>query len=187
MEQVTGTIEELLSEVGTHKDDIEIRLTKDHFALISKGDLSKVAKCRWHFDGQYAAGYRPFKLKGEKKLKIKVRMHRLLISCPPGMEIDHVNGNKLDNRRENLRVVFRKQNVVNQGIREDNASGFKGVYYVKTGKRIKRWCAYVGTGKDRKYSSYFLTPEEAAIWYNHEKIWQFCKTKCLWKMTLNNK
>lgn len=59
---------------------------------------------------------------------VNVRMHRLI--CPaPGLEVDHINGNKLDNRRCNLRAVTSAQNSWNAKLSKRNTSGHKGVSY----------------------------------------------------------
>jgi hypothetical protein len=51
--------------------------------------------------------------------------------------VDHINGNKADNRKNNLRLVTASQNLMNTKLRSDNTSGYKGVYYNK--KNNKRY------------------------------------------------
>ena len=64
--------------------------------------------------------------------KMNISVHRFLIgSVPDGMVVDHINGNKSDNRRSNLRVVSAHQNSMNNGISRANSSGVTGVYYRK--------------------------------------------------------
>jgi hypothetical protein len=58
-------------------------------------------------------------------------MHRVLLGVPPGMVADHINGNGLDNRRENLRVVTKQENGWNRGAPSTNKSGHKGVHWDK--------------------------------------------------------
>lgn len=67
-----------------------------------------------------------------------VFMHRHIMSCPRGYEVDHVNHNKFDNRRANLRIVTRKQNALNLTVRKDSKSGVRGVR-----KHGKKWQAYI--------------------------------------------
>jgi hypothetical protein len=62
---------------------------------------------------------------------ITVRMHRLINNTPEGLFTDHINRNKLDNRRCNLRTVNKKQNAFNTKLFCTNTSGFKGVYWEK--------------------------------------------------------
>ncbi len=60
--------------------------------------------------------------------KVSMPLHRLIMSTPDGMETDHINGIKLDNRRDNLRIVTRSQNQRNRKVNKNNMSGFKGVH-----------------------------------------------------------
>ncbi len=67
-------------------------------------------------------------------------MHRVILGTPPGLFTDHVNGNQLDNRRENLRVCTPSQNQANKKLSKNNTSGHKGVEHVK---KINRWRATI--------------------------------------------
>ena len=62
----------------------------------------------------------------------KVLLHREITDCPEGLEVDHINGDKLDNRRANLRIVTRAENERNKPIGRRNTSGFKGVCFDKS-------------------------------------------------------
>jgi hypothetical protein len=74
-------------------------------------------------------------------------MHRELLSAPAGLEVDHINGDKLDNRRANLRLATIGQNRQNAARRKDNTSGVKGVSW-KRGEN--KWRArIVVDGKER--------------------------------------
>ena len=92
--------------------------------------------------------------------RTKQRMHRLLLGFEYGDRrfVDHINGNGLDNRKENLRVCTRTQNTWNQGISSANTSGYKGVSYHK-GKG--KWQAGISVNSKRKHLGMFETPEQA--------------------------
>ena len=61
-----------------------------------------------------------------------IRMHRLIMDVEnKNTEIDHLNHNRSDNRRENLRIVTRSENCFNMGLRKDNTSGYSGVRWFK--------------------------------------------------------
>ena len=79
----------------------------------------------------------------------------------PEGEIDHINGDRTDNRLANLRVVTREQNQANAKRRRDNRSGFKGVRLYKPG----RWQARIVSGGRMKSLGYFDTPEAASAAY----------------------
>lgn len=84
-------------------------------------------------------GYRVINVAG--KLRPAHRLAVLLTTGGwPNGEVDHINGDKLDNRIENLRVVDRKENNRNAKLRKDNKSGVRGVFFHKTSKK---WQVYI--------------------------------------------
>lgn len=87
-------------------------------------------------------------------------LHRLIAGCPEGMVVDHVNGNGLDNRRENLRICSQQQNLRNRKIHKNNRSGFKGVYY-DSGCTRRPWRAEIRANGKKIGLGYFVDPEEA--------------------------
>lgn len=95
-------------------------------------------------------------------------MHRLILNAPENMEVDHINGNRLDNRRENLRLCNSSQNKCNRGPRKDNKSGYKGVSW--HGQRQK-WTVRIKTPYG-KYLSLGLYDDkkEAAMAYNKASV-----------------
>ena len=112
--------------------------------------------------GCCGCGYYQVKLQGRKHM-----VHRLIWCIVSGedpgkLEIDHINGNKIDNRLCNLRLANRSENVCNIGLRVDNNSGCKGVSWHKS---HKAWRASIQ--KERKWChlGYFATIEEAHAAY----------------------
>lgn len=90
-------------------------------------------------------------------------MHRVVNATPDDLKTDHVNGDKLDNRRENLRSATTSQNGANAPKRAKNASSqYKGVTWHKKSKRWKSVLEVQG----REYSCACLTERDAAIAYN---------------------
>jgi hypothetical protein len=94
-------------------------------------------------------------------------LHNLLMNTPKGMVTDHINGDPLDNRKENLRICTAAENQRNRGANKNNTSGFKGVSW---SKRDKIWRAGIGhDGKDIKLGC-FEDKEEAARAYDRKAI-----------------
>jgi hypothetical protein len=112
-----------------------------------------------------AHGYAESNIRGARGEIMK--MHRLLMGMTKGdgLQIDHINGNKLDNRRSNLRVCVIQQNSYNRGRQTDNTSGYKGVSRDKR-KKINPWRATIGHGGRKSWLGYFATPEHAHEFYS---------------------
>lgn len=113
-----------------------------------------------------ADGYRTIQLDG-----VRHRAHRLAWlymhgEWPPSEDIDHVNGNRADNRIANLREARRSENVQNVGAaRKDSKSGLAGV-----NERDGRWRARIRAGGERLTLGYFDSPEEAHAAYRAAKL-----------------
>lgn len=86
-------------------------------------------------------------------------LHRLIIPfVPKGFQIDHINRNKLDNRRINLRIVTQSINKLNSNLYNTNKSGYAGISFNKT---MNRWIARVGSSTKPLFQASFCTKEEA--------------------------
>ena len=101
-----------------------------------------------------------------ENVKTKMLLHRLVMRISKdGHEVDHINRNKLDNRKSNLRLVDRTRNLVNSGLRRNNTTGFKGVCWSKNAKKY-----FVQLSKHNKkvYTGYFIDKVEAAKKYDQK-------------------
>ena len=94
----------------------------------------------------------------KKDRRNTVGLHRYIMKCPKGLQVDHINRNPLDNRKSNLRIVKQKENAKNKGSYSNNNSGHKGVYYIKC---FKRWLAQVRRDNITYTSKRCKTMEEA--------------------------
>jgi hypothetical protein len=106
------------------------------YASVDRDDLDRANEYRWRLDAKgyvRAHGY----LQGRR---VNVFLHRLVLRLEPGDERvgDHINGDRLDNRRANLRAVTQAQNAQNRRSDRDGLSRFRGVYY---DSRQNRWRA----------------------------------------------
>ena len=121
------------------------------------------SKNRWHVDSKgYARRKQRYGPRKENKTHI-IRLHRLIINAPEDMQVDHINGNKLDNRRENLRLCTNAQNCQNQTKRKTNTSGYKGVCFHK---KTNKWTAAISVNYKRIYLGLFNTAAEAGKAYS---------------------
>jgi len=100
---------------------IQIPLTQGKFAIVDIEDYEWLSEHKWFAkktksasepNGQYYAA-RSQRTKKSNAVKT-IYMHREIMNCPDGKEVDHANNNKLDNRRENLRVCTKQENIAYQ-------------------------------------------------------------------------
>jgi hypothetical protein len=98
-------------------------------------------------------------------------LHRKITNAKKNEVVDHINGNSLDNRRENLRICSIKQNVRNSQISKNNKVGYKGVYIDK--RRTKKYIVNIMVDYQKIYIGAYYTAEEAALNYNKAAIKYF--------------
>lgn len=90
-------------------------------------------------------------------------LHRIIMSAQPGQLVDHINGDKRDNRRRNLRLCSHAENLWNAGAKKHSKTGLKGVYRCST---TGRWRAEIrANGRCIKIGR-FKTPEAASSAYD---------------------
>ena len=95
-----------------------------------------------------------------------LKLHRLIANAPPGMVVDHINGDTLDNRRENLRVCTNAENVKGQH-RARGASQYKGVYW---NKHSQKWAVQIGGVVLREHLGRYVDEKDAARAYNEAAL-----------------
>jgi hypothetical protein len=95
----------------------------EKFILVDEEDFDYLNQWRWRINTN---GYA---VKGESISRNL--MHRILLNDPINLQVDHRNGDKLDNRKENLRICTSSQNKMNVGIKSNNTSTYKGVSFDK--------------------------------------------------------
>ena len=91
-----------------------------------------------------------------------VHMHRVIAGTPPELHTDHIDGDGLNNRRSNLRVVTRSQNMRNRSVSAASASGIKGVWWHK---RDRKWYATIRMEGKKHHLGCFSSIEKAAEAY----------------------
>lgn len=117
-------------------------------ALIDLEDVDKVKGIKWYMTHY---GY-------VSNRHSRQHLHRLVMNCPDDMVIDHINHNRLDNRKSNLRICTQHQNNMNKGVTYNRASNVTGV---RLDKRRNKWMARITCNYKEKFLGYFDTKEEA--------------------------
>lgn len=148
----------------------KIALTKAKFAIVDDEDYEFINQRKWRFHDQgYAISSESVgNLNGKRKFK-NYYMHRLIMVTPDDMDTDHINGDKLDNRKINLRICTRAENNRNKLPRKNSSSRFKGVFWRED---RKKWRAVI-FNKKQIHLGMFTSEIDAAIAYNEAAIKYF--------------
>lgn len=119
-------------------DICRVYFVDGNFTVIDTEDAERVLEKKWHTIKAGSSWYAATSVPGSTA---PLMLHRFLVGTPDGMDTDHINCDKLDNRKCNLRVCTRSQNNVNRPHpRRDNTSGYSGICW---SNREKRWRTYI--------------------------------------------
>ena len=140
----------------------EIPLTRGKVALVDDEDFEQLFQFQWYADLIRGRWY-VMRIAGLRGRKRRIYMHRDILGIPLGVEVDHKDGNGLNNQRYNLRPATHAQNLQNRGKPSSNTSGYKGVSWFK---RDGKWRACIGVDGRVIHLGYYDTAEEAARAYN---------------------
>lgn len=151
---------------------IEIELTQGQKTIVDDcdSDLSDVKWCA-HYN-IFVKSFYAQRIDTVNSVRITRHIHREILSrilfrpLLTHEHVDHVNRNPLDNRRENLRLATRNQNMQNRGIKSNNTSGFIGVQR----HSLNRWRADIRSDKRIYYLGLFESAEEAAKIYDYAAL-----------------
>ena len=140
-----------------------IQLTQGKVAVVDQEDYETVAQFKWYANKSHRTFYarRMVRVLGARKM---IAMHAAIMGKPPrpGIEIDHRNGNGLDNRRTNLRWSTVAQNKRNRR-KTRGTSVFKGVSWAKPNNM---WRAYIHVGNRQQHIGFFHDEQDAAHAYD---------------------
>lgn len=151
----------------------EIFLNKEKVVLVDDDDYEYLNQWKWNYTSGYAKRKQHIPSSRKNQKSINIYMHRLINNTPEGFHTDHINGNKLDNRKENLRTVTSRQNQGNRfKTKPITSSKYKGVWW---DKRSKKWCASICINYRNKYLGSYKSEIDAAKIYNDEAIKVFGK------------
>ena len=143
-----------------------IKLTQGKETIIDDKDFEHVSMHKWyaHYDGYNWYAKRQRTIRYNPREQTAERLHRFLLSPNKDQEIDHINGDTLDNRRCNLRICTRTENMRNSkkpitGL----TSKYKGVDWDKHNKKFR---ARIRIDEKRKCLGYFKDEVKAALAYD---------------------
>ena len=132
----------------------QISLTQNRFVLVDDEDFDYLNQWKWGVNGANSVC-------GRINGKFCV-MSRIIMSCQKGLQVDHINMNTLDNRKENLRICTSSLNCVNRPPTTKGLSGYRGVT-----KHINKWWrARIEIGGKKLHLGLFRNPKDAAHAYN---------------------
>lgn len=135
-----------------------ILLSQGKYALVDDEDFDFLSQWKWTYDRGYAR-------RNDKKKKIY--LHRLINKTPLGFQTDHINQNKLDNRKCNLRNANHKINSINRGLQSNNKSGYRGVAWCKY---VKKWESYIWNNRKKINLGYYFSLEDAILVRKNKEI-----------------
>ena len=144
-----------------------IKLTQGKVALVDDADYSWLNQHKW-YAAKYTNGKFYYAVRKSPRLGSKQRticMHRLILNAPNGVEVDHINGNGLDNRRVNLRRCTCSENSMNQRLSCGNTIRFKGVSLMRRNLG-KPYRATITVNSKGFYLGNHRTAEDAARAYD---------------------
>lgn len=154
-----------------------IPLTQGKFAKVDDEDFERVSQIKWcYHENGHGNGYAENR---DKKNKKTFRLHRFVLDLDDdkmreaGLMVDHIDGDHLNNQKENLRVCTNSQNQANRKrlkarSKRKYTSIYKGVY-----KSGRKWQAAISKDKNRINLGAFPTEQEAALAYNEAALFHF--------------
>lgn len=150
----------------------EIPLTQGKVALVDDADFEWLNQCKWCALQTSPGKWYAVRNKSRKAISGSrtIWMHRVVAAQSGNPEVDHKNGDGLDNRRGNLRPCTHSQNAANSKLNAKNTSGFRGVcWHPGAGK----WMAYITAGGKRQHLGLWEDAETAARAYDVAAIREF--------------
>lgn len=129
--------------------------------MVDDEDFDWLNQYYWHVDKEKTVASH-MGITGKRFL-----IHRLIMNAPDDMEVDHIDGNRLNNQKSNLRLATSSQNKINRGPRKDNKSGYKGVSWHK---QQNKWTARIKANGKYQYLGLYKNIEKAVEAYNQAAL-----------------
>lgn len=143
-----------------------IRLSNGLYAIVGVADHARLARHRWFpHQGRHTVYAARNRKTSEGPGNRNILMHREILGAKRGVEVDHADGNGLNNRRRNICIATKSQNRMNMPSKL-LARGLRGVSFAKHASAARPWMAKIAIKGRQTYLGYFQTPEKAAAAYD---------------------
>lgn len=142
----------------------KIELTRGKETLVSDEDYEELKQHNWCVTPQDGGKWRAVRRDPSSSVGSLIYMHRQILDPPDDMQVDHINGDPLDNRRENLRLATQSQNLANCGKQRNNTTGYKGV--TQNSGHPNSYTARTKKNSKNIYLGSFSSKEMAALVYD---------------------
>ena len=155
----------------------EIKLTRGNIALVDDKDYNTLNQFKWYCS---LKGYavRHITIGGKRGTQF---MHRVINNTPKGLDTDHINRDKLDNRKSNLRSCTHIENLINHGTYKNNKLGINGVHWDKRKSRFK---AQIQIDGKQKHLGSFKTAKEASVVFARAEIERLQRIESQFKLAV---
>ena len=141
----------------------KIKLSNGKYALVDNDDFPRLSNHSWHTD---RSGYVK-RMHNYKDKSSSIYMHRVILGASKGKEVDHINRNKLDNRKHNLRFCTHSQNMMNLNVQSSSKSGCRGVTWRKD---MNMWrVRFIKDKKVYHLGNFFSVKEAKKAWMTEYK------------------
>lgn len=137
-----------------------IPLTQGYFVKVDDDDFDFLSQWKWHvhMDKKLGGTFYAKRKIWENKVSKDIRMHRVITNAPKELDVDHMDGDGLNNQKSNLRVCTKSENQRNQRPQKGTSSQYKGVQ-----KSGKKWEAKIHVDNKVAWYKSFENEIEAAI------------------------
>jgi hypothetical protein len=148
--------------IEVHGDIAIVPLSLGYSAVIDASDVQLVAGSNWYAKRGRNTIYAIRAVYVGDQKSTSEHLHRIILGAQQGVQVDHIDGDGLNNRRANLRAVSASENAMNQRLRKNNTSGHRGVSYCAA---RNKWIAQIQAFNNYYHLGKFETKEEAIIAY----------------------
>ena len=143
----------------------EIPLTQDQVTQVDDDQYDELVQWKWCAQRDRHTWYAVTKVPdpSKKSGRRQFKMHRLILDAPAGVEVDHRDGNGLNNQLTNLRLATDSENGRNRRLPINSTSGFKGVSW---DRNTRKWRAVIRVDGKKHHLGLFTDPIDAALAYD---------------------